>query len=128
MIADLDKWVGLGLVAIGAAASWFNLKGKVDLQDAESRRHKVRIKTLEDREPEKVDLSQVGINTLAIQRLELANERAEEQRANLMRMVEKTQEGIEKQNDKQDKFQTEVIQGITKLSTELQERTKALHS
>ena len=121
MIDNIEKWVALGLVALGGIAAWFNNKSDARMLEA-------RVETLEKVKPEKVDLSAVAENTLRIQRLELANERAEEQRINLLRMVEKTQEGVEKQADKQDKFQQEVLQGITRLSTELQERTKALHS
>lgn len=128
MIEEIKDWIGVSVVGLTGVFAFFKLKGDVRVMEENNRHLHSRICDLENIEPQVIDLSQVAKNTLAIQRLELAYERADEQRKNTIRLLEKTQEAVEKQNDKQDKFQQEILQGITKLSTELQERTKALHS
>lgn len=111
--------LGVILAFVSGLAAFFTLKGDVRLLQAE-------LDTF--RSKPKVDLSQVHLNQMAIQRLELSNAASDEQRKHLLDLVAKTQETMEKQADKQDQFQAEMLKGLTKLSTELQERTKALHS
>ena len=117
MISEVKEWVAIAVVGVAAIGSWFTLKGDVNML-------KSQVEDLESREHPVVDLTQVATNTQAIQRLERANERSDEQRTHLLQIIERMRADAEKGADKQDKFHTEMIKQIT----QIQERTKALQS
>jgi tRNA C32,U32 (ribose-2'-O)-methylase TrmJ len=111
MIDSIEKWVGLGLVAFGVLAAWFNTKS--DLRQVES-----RVATLEK------DKERTQQNSEDIRELQLKDAAAEEHRKTVTRMLERMDVRAEKTDEKMDRL----LQAITTVDTKLQERTKELHS
>ncbi len=125
MIDEFKDYIWLVAVTIAGATGWFTLKSRVQATEVVDDGLDKRIQALENAKPPKVDLSQVAKHAMAIQRLEMTNERADEQRENLAKLMERTQLALDRQATKQDEFQKEMLTSMTKLSTELQERTKS---
>ena len=125
MIDEFKDYIWLVAVTIVGATGWFTLKSRVQAIEVVDQGLCKRMEALENAEPPKVDLRQVAENAMAIQRLQMINERAEEQRENLAKLMERTESALDRQATKQDEFQKEMLTSMTKLSTELQERTKS---
>lgn len=111
MLDDLDKWLGILVVGIGAIGSYFNLK-------SDSRSQAERIARLE-KERTKTDK-----NAQDIRELQLQHVATKEHREGLNKLLEKIDNRMERQDEKMDAM----LKAITQVDTKLQERTKELHS
>jgi hypothetical protein len=120
MIFDEPKeWLAFLLAVLGGIAAWYNAKSRSDVISVNVNDIKSETGKLKDK---------INGHELALNKLQLNEARAQENRENQSAMILDIKEMVHGQSKSNLEFQSRVIRELERLSTTVNERTKELHS